>query len=140
MIKFLGALVAVLTNVSVPTVNTVRDCSSGTSVFKFVSASLTPDPVVPGKDSTLSLACTIPDGVTVTGGTAEYQLTFNGIPFTPTAEELCSQVACPLTPGLYSNSTTSPFPTGLKGKIVTALRWYDEDSILLYCLETTVRL
>ena len=139
MIKFLGALVAVLTNVTVPTVNTVRDCSSGTSVFKFVSASLTPDPVVPGKDSTLSLACTIPDGVTVTGGTAEYKFTLNGIPFAPTADDLCSQVACPLTPGLYSNSTTSPFPSGVSGKVVTTIRWYDEKSTLLYCLETTVR-
>ena len=68
MINFLGALVVVFVNATAPS-NTVRDCSSGTSVFKFVSASLTPDPVVPGKDSKLSLACTIPDGVTVMGGT-----------------------------------------------------------------------
>ena len=138
MIKFLGALVVVFTNTTAPS-NTVRDCSSGTSVFKFVSASLTPDPVVPGQDSKLSLACTIPDGVTVMGGTAEYRVTFNGIPFSPTTEDLCSQVECPLIPGPYSNTTTTPFPTGIKGKIVTAIRWYDEKSTLLYCLETTVK-
>ena len=135
MIKFLGALVVVISGA-----NTVRDCSSGTPVFKFGTASLTPDPVVPGENYTLSLLCTIPDGVNVTGGTAEYQVSFNGIPFTPTTEDLCSQVSCPLTPGLYKNTSTSLFPTGISGKIVTAMRWYDEDSTLLYCLETTVKI
>ena len=79
--------------------NTVRDCSSGKSVFKWVSASVTPDPIIPGKDSTISLACEIPAGVTVTGGTAEYGFTFNGIPFSPTFDDIVSDVGCPLTPG-----------------------------------------
>ena len=118
--------------------NTVRDCSSGASVFKFLTASLTPDPVVRGQDTTLSLSCQIPDGVTVTAGTAEYGFTFNGIPFTPTIEDLCSQVACPLTAGLYSNSTTTPFPD-VSGKIVSTIKWFDTSKTLLYCLETTVK-
>jgi hypothetical protein len=122
----------------VATATTVRDCSSGTSVFKFLTASLTPDPVVKGQDATLSLSCQIPDGVTVTGGTAQYGFTFNGIPFSPTTEDLCSQVACPLVPGLYSNSTTTPFPD-VSGKIITTIKWFDETKRLLYCLETTVK-
>lgn len=122
----------------VATATTVRDCSSGTSVFKFLTASLTPDPVVKGQDATLSLSCQIPDGVTVRGGTAQYGFTFNGIPFSPTTEDLCSQVACPLLPGLYSNSTTTPFPD-VSGKIITTIKWFDETKRLLYCLETTVK-
>ena len=133
MNKFLGALVLA------STANTVRDCSSGTSVFKFGTASLLPDPVIPGENSTLSLSCTIPDGVTVTGGLAEYRIVFNGIPFSPTTQDLCSQVTCPLVSGPYSNTTTTVFPTGVSGKLVTSIRWYNEKSVLLYCLETTVK-
>ena len=118
--------------------NTVRDCSSGTSVFKFLTASLSPDPVVRGQNSTLSLSCQIPDGVTVTAGTAVYGFTFNGIPFTPTTEDLCSQVECPLTAGLYSNSSTTLFPD-VSGKIVSTIKWFDTNDSLLYCLETTVK-
>lgn len=119
--------------------NTLKDCSSGTSVFKYGTASLLPDPVVPGENSTLSLSCTIPDGVTVTDGTAKYSISLNGIPFPATVDPLCSQVECPMTPGPYSNTTVSPFPTGVSGKIVTKLEWFDTDNTLLYCLETTVR-
>jgi hypothetical protein len=129
MLKLLGALVAA---------NTVRDCSSGTSVFKFLTATVTPDPVVKGQDFTISLSCQIPDGVTVTSGTAQYGFTFNGIPFSPTTEELCSQVTCPLVPGLYSNATTAPFPD-VSGKIVSTIKWFDDAKTLLYCLETTVK-
>jgi hypothetical protein len=120
------------------TATTIRDCSSGTSVFKFLTASLTPDPVIRGQDATLSLSCQIPDGIAITGGTAQYGFTFNGIPFSPTTQDLCSQVACPLLPGLYSNSTTSPFPD-VGGKIITTIKWFDENDTLLYCLETTVK-
>lgn len=118
--------------------NTVRDCSSGTSVFKFLEASLTPDPVVRGQDATIFLSCQIPDGVTVTSGTAQYSFSFNGIPFTPTTEDLCSQVLCPLLPGLYSNSTISVFPD-VSGKIVSTIKWFDTDKTLLYCLEVTAK-
>ena len=133
MLKFLGALVAVTSGV-----NTIREGSSGTSVFKFLTATVTPDPVVRGQDFTISLSCQIPDGVTVTSGTAEYGFTFNGIPFSPTTEDLCSQVACPLLPGLYSNATTAPFPD-VSGKIVSTIKWFDDAKTLLYCLETTVK-
>ena len=133
MLKFLGALVAVSSGA-----NTVRDCSSGTSVFKFLTATVTPDPVVKGQDFTISLSCQIPDGVSVTSGTAQYGFTFNGIPFSPTTEDLCSQVACPLLPGLYSNATTTPFPD-VSGKIISTIKWFDDAKTLLYCLETTVK-
>jgi hypothetical protein len=119
--------------------NTVKDCSAGTSVFKFGEASLLPDPVVPGENSTLSLSCVIPDGVTVDGGTAKYSLTLNGIPFPGTTDDLCTQVQCPLTAGPYSNSSVSVFPAGVSGKIASKIQWYDTSNTLLYCLEVTTR-
>jgi len=137
MLKVLGAFIASVAIVM--GANTVKDCSAGTSVYKFLTASLTPDPVVRGKDATLSLSCQIPDGVTVASGTAEYSFSFNGIPFSPTVEDLCSQVECPMVPGLYKNSSTSTFPD-VGGKVVTTIKWFDEKKVLLYCLETTVKI
>lgn len=119
--------------------NTLKDCSSGTSVFKYGTATLIPDPVVPGENSTLSISCVIPDGVTVADGTAKYSISLNGIPFPATVDPLCTQVECPMTAGPYSNTTVSVFPTGVSGKIVTKLEWFDTSNTLLYCLETTLR-
>lgn len=120
--------------------NTVKDCSSGTSVFKFGTASLLPDPVIPGENSTLSLSCTIPDSVTITDGTATYSISLNGLPFPGTTEPLCSQVECPMLSGPYSNSSVSVFPTGISGKIASKIEWRDTANTLLYCLEVTTRL
>lgn len=119
--------------------NTVKDCSSGTSLFKFVSASLTPDPVVPGQDSALSISMEIPDGTAITDGTSTYSISLNGIPFPGTTDPLCSQVTCPLVGGPYSNTTISQFPAGVSGKIVTKMIWRDDSNVQLYCLEVTVR-
>lgn len=119
--------------------NTVKDCSSGTSVFKFTSGSLLPDPVVPGQNSSLTINADIPDGVNVTDGTATYGITLNGIPFPGETDPLCTQVSCPLLPGTYTNTTTSVFPTGVSGKIVTTLKWYDTNNNLLLCTAVTTR-
>uniref|UniRef100_A0A6C0BJ23 MD-2-related lipid-recognition domain-containing protein n=1 Tax=viral metagenome TaxID=1070528 RepID=A0A6C0BJ23_9ZZZZ len=124
---------------SVKAQNTVRDCSSGKSLFTFVSGSLLPSPVVPGENATLSLSAEIPAGTTVADGTAKYSLSFNGIPFSPTTEDLCSQVACPLVAGPYTNSSVSVFPTGVSGKLVTKIQWFDDASTLLLCTEVTTK-
>ena len=119
--------------------NTVKDCSSGTSTFKFVSASLTPDPVVPGQDTALSISMEIPSGTSIESGTSTYSISLNGIPFPGTTDPLCSQVTCPLVGGPYSNTTISQFPSGVSGKIVTKMVWKDDSNVQLYCLEVSVR-
>jgi hypothetical protein len=78
--------------------------------------------------------------VVVTGGKATYGFSFNGIPFAPTEEDLCSQVECPLVSGPYTNTTITQFPAGVKGKIVSTIKWFDLSSVLLYCLELTVKI
>lgn len=119
--------------------NTVKDCSSGTSLFKFTSGSLTPDPVIPGQDSSITINAQIPDGVNVTDGTAKYTFTLNGIPFPSETNPLCGQVACPLLPGPYTNTTTSVFPSGVSGKVTTRIQWYDTSNTLLLCTDITTR-
>ncbi len=132
-------LTALLATIAVLGANTVKDCSSGTSVFKYGEATLLPDPVVPGENSTLSISLTIPDGVTVADGTAKYSISLNGLPFPGTTEPLCTQVECPLIPGPYSNTSVTVFPTGISGKIASKIEWFDTSNTRLYCLEATVR-
>jgi len=131
----LAATVAIL-NAS----NSVTDCSKGTSVFKFTGGSLLPDPVIPGKDSSITLNAEIPAGTNINAGTAKYSFSFNGIPFSPTTEDLCSDVACPLLPGPYTNTTTSVFPSGVSGKVTTKIEWFDVANNRLLCADVTARL
>ena len=120
--------------------NSVTDCSKGTSVFKFTGGSLLPDPVIPGQDSSITLNAEIPPGTNINGGTAKYSFSFNGIPFAPTTEDLCSDVACPLLPGPYTNTTTSVFPSGVSGKVTTKIEWFDTANNRLLCVDVTARL
>jgi hypothetical protein len=119
--------------------NSVTDCSKGTSVFKFTGGSLLPDPVVPGQDSSITLNLEFPAGTNVDAGTAKYSFSFNGIPFAPTTEDLCSDVACPLLPGPYTNTTTSVFPSGVSGKVTTKIEWFDVANNRLLCADVTAR-
>lgn len=135
LFKALYAVIAVLN-----ATNSVTDCSKGTSVFKFTGGSLLPDPVIPGQDSSITLNAEIPPGTNVNGGTAKYSFSFNGIPFAPTTEDLCSDVACPLLPGPYTNTTTSVFPSGVSGKVTTKIEWFDVNGNRLLCADVTARL
>jgi len=76
----------------------------------------------------------------VNAGTAKYSFSFNGIPFAPTTEDLCSDVACPLLPGPYTNTTTSVFPSGVSGKVTTKIEWFDTANNRLLCADVTARL
>lgn len=131
--KFLGALLVSLWSSDL---STLRDCSNDMGLFTMISQGFSPEPPIPGQDATLWFYYQVPDGLNVTAGTAKYSITFNGIPFTPTAEDLCTQVKCPLVPGIYNLSSTSQFPS-VSGKIVSKIQWYNEDGALLLCSELT---
>jgi hypothetical protein len=132
------ALYATVAVINATASNSVKDCSAGTSVFKFTGGSLLPDPVKPGQDSSITINAEIPAGTSVDAGTAKYSFSFNGIPFSPTTEDLCSDVACPLLPGPYTNTTTSEFPS-VSGKVVTKIEWFDTAGIRLLCAEVTAK-
>lgn len=112
----------------------VKDCSSGSSLFTLNSASVTPDIPVAGDQVQLSIDYTVPEGLTVTDGTSEYAVTYNFMPFAPTIEPLCANVPCPLLAGSYKNDSVSTWPSGLSGTIVTQMKWYDLDRDLLLCV------
>jgi hypothetical protein len=128
MMKFLVSLYAILNA-------TLKDCSSGTSVFGVNSMSLNPPNPSPGDRVAFFLDYTVPTGSTVTDGTARYEVTYNFIPLSPTIETLCSNVPCPLGAGRYTNTTYSTWPTGLSGSIMTRMKWLEPSGAMLLCTE-----
>ena len=119
--------------------STLKDCGAGTSKFPLLDQGFSPDPPAVGDNTTLWFYYQVPDGVNINDGTAEYKITLNGIPFPSTVDPLCTQVTCPLTPGIYNLSSSSIWEGGVSGKIVSRISWYDTDKTLLLCSELTVR-
>ncbi len=116
---------------------TVTDCGVGKSIFAIQDQSFSPSPPVAGQPYDYWFTYTVPDGITIDAGTAKYSLTLNGIPFTPEVDDLCTQTACPKIAGLHNESSTDTWPSGVSGKIVTKLEWYDGNSNLLICSQVT---
>ena len=113
----------------------VTDCGAGQTAFTILSQGFGPSPPVAGKDSTLWIDFTVPDGSAVNGGTAKYSFTYNGIPFSPTTDQLCTQVTCPIVS--QNLSSTSQWPSGVSGKVVSKIQWYDEKGTYLLCSQLT---
>lgn len=119
--------------------STLKDCGAGTSQFTLLDQGFSPDPPAVNDNTTLWFYYQVPDGVSVSDGTAEYKISLNGIPFPATTDPLCTQVTCPLVPGLYNLSSSSIWEGGVSGKIVSRISWFDTDKTLLLCSELTVR-
>lgn len=114
---------------------TLKDCSSGTSVFTVNTMSLDPPNPAPGQQVGFTLDYTVPPSTVVTDGTARYEMTYNFIPLAPTIQPLCSNIPCPLESGRYLNTTYSMWPTGLSGTIMTRMKWLDTTGTMLICTE-----
>ncbi len=117
----------------------VKDCGAGTSKFQITKLAMDPpNNVVAGQNVSLTLLYENPYEV-VSAGTATTSLTFNGIPFAPSNEDLCTKIVCPLDTGSHDGSSWYEFPAGLSGKIVSTVRWKDTAGTELLCIEATLR-
>lgn len=76
----------------------------------------------------------------ITGGTASYSYTLNGIPFPATVDDLCTQTSCPKDVGLYNETSHSTFPDGVTGKVITKLKWENQNKEPVWCLEMTFKI
>ena len=119
--------------------STVTDCGEGKSLFTINTQGFSPEPPIPNENATLWIDYTIPDNTNIDAGSCVYTFILNGIPFSPSTEDLCTQVSCPLVPGNYNLTSTSVWPGGISGKIVTKIQWYDSSKNLLLCSQTTER-
>lgn len=117
----------------IPTHATIKDCGLSKSLFKLNAAGFWPDPAIRNGNSTVSLDYTIPEGTNINSGTATYTVTYNSFPLTPSTEPLCpNAITCPLMPGTYNKSTSSPFPD-LAGSLTIKGKWLDDANNLLLC-------
>lgn len=118
---------------------TLRDCGNPTTdQAKILSMGFTPSNPVPGENTTLWVNYDLK--TPITGGIATYSVSFNGIPFTPTVDDLCTQTACPKEIGTYNETSSSDFPDGISGKVVTKIQWTNQDNLPVWCVETTFRI
>lgn len=118
--------------------SSVRDCGNGKGRASVLAISSLPETPVPGEDVTLSVLYDLPEPA-VTGGKATYKFWFNGISFPSTVEDLCTQTQCPKEVGFNNETSVSPFPAGISGKIVSSISWTDQTDELVWCVETTWR-
>ena len=118
--------------------NSVRDCSNGKGRATMLGFDSQPSNPVAGDNVTLWVAYDLPSPA-ITGGTAEYKYNLNGIPFSPTINPLCDETICPKEVGFNNESSSSIFPSGVSGKIVSSISWKDQNDELVWCVETTWR-
>ena len=104
---------------------------------------MVPDAAKAGQDVTTTFDYDL--DTVITGGTATYGFSFNGIPFSPTVNDLCVEQAggccpdpCPLGIGHHSDKSITTFPS-VSGKIITTIKWADQDGSPILCVEWTVK-
>jgi len=122
-----------------PATASVADCSAGKSLFRLTSMSFSPDPTVPGQNSTLLLSMKIPEEIN--NGTATYTSTYNFIPLTPSTDELCgTTVNCPIGEGYLDTRSSFPIDKGLSGSLTLKIVWADLTGRQLLCVVIKTKL
>ncbi len=116
----------------------IRDCSNGLGRAVMLGFSSSPENPKAGDNVSLWVAYDLPEPA-ITGGIAKYSYALNGIPFPPTKEDLCTQTLCPKEVGFNNETSSSIFPSGISGKIVSSISWTDQNDELVWCVETTWR-
>lgn len=118
---------------------TVSDCSNGASLFKLTSMSFSPDPTVPGQNSTLLLSMNVPEQINDASATATYSTTYNFIPFAPTVDSLCDvTIPCPIKIGVLDTYSTFPVDPTLSGSLQVKIEWKDSRQLLCILIKTKV--
>lgn len=117
----------------------VSDCSMGKSLFTLTSMSFSPDPTVPGQNSTLLLSMSVPEQVT--NGTATYTTTYNFLPLTPTVDALCDvTVPCPIYVGKLDTVSSYPIDASLSGSLAIKIEWAELTGRQLLCVSIKTKL
>ena len=115
-------------------------CSSPDALAKNFVVSLSTDTPTQGQNVTTTFDFDL--DAPITGGTAYYSATLNGLgPFTSTAD-LCGETAktndpCPLEAGHHHEESTTE--NTVTGKVVTQISWYDINGAEILCTEITTK-
>jgi len=134
MIGFLrGALVLLAATVS------LKDCGNpSTDQAVITGYGFSPINPLPNDPTELWVAYNLKSQLT--GGTSTYSFSLNGVPFSPTVDDLCTQTKSPKEVGTYNETSHSTFPSGISGKIVSKIQWKNQNEEPVWCLESTFRI
>jgi hypothetical protein len=119
--------------------SSVKQCSGVSGRAKITSLTAVPDTPLPGDNYTLSVVYDLPSPA-ITGGTAAYSATLNYIPVYSQSYPLCEQTKCPKEVGSNTETSVTTVPTGVSGKLVTQVKWTDQDNNPVWCVETTFKI
>jgi hypothetical protein len=114
----------------------LRDCGNGMGRATILSMDSQPLTPVVGENVSLWINYDLP-APAITGGTATYSFKINGLPFSPSVEDLCTQTLCPIQAGVHNESSSSVWNGGITGKIISQILWRDQNDALVWCVETT---
>lgn len=113
---------------------TISDCDPA-SRFRPTELAVTPDPPIANQPVAMTVKFNNP-GSQVEDGTVTTSVTLNFIPFQPSEEPLCTNTACPIPPGPVDRSTSSTWPDGVSGTVITKSVWTGLDGESLLCVQT----
>lgn len=116
----------------------MKDCGNGEGRAALLGFDSEPASPVAGELVTTWVAYDLP-APAITDGTATYSVSLNGIPFPPTVAPLCEETDCPKEVGIHNETSSTVFPSGISGKIVSQIAWRDLDDTLIWCVENTWR-
>ncbi len=117
----------------------LRDCGNPTTDQAVITGyGFSPSNPAAGDQTELWVAYDLKSAIT--GGTATYSVSLNGIPFTPTVDDLCTQTICPKETGTYNETSKSTFPSGISGKVISKIQWKNQNDQPVWCLESTFRI
>jgi hypothetical protein len=119
--------------------SSVKQCSGFTGRATVTSLTGFPDTPLPGDNFTLSVLYDLPSPA-ITGGTAAYSATLNYIPVYSETYPLCDQTSCPKEVGSNTETSVTTVPSGISGKLVTQVKWTDQDNNPVWCVETTFKI
>lgn len=114
---------------------TIRDCGNGQGRAALVAFDSQPTNPIAGDNVSLWVAYDLPSPP-ITGGSATYKVTYNGIPLPSTVKPLCDETACPKEVGFNNETSWSLFPSGVSGAITSSIQWTDQNNDLVWCVET----
>ena len=116
----------------------IKDCSNGQGRAKITSLTAFPESPLPGENYTITVNYDLP-APAITGGTAEYSAILNYLPVYNEKFDLCTQTACPKAVGANTEVSTSMVPS-VSGKLVSTVKWIDQDNNLIWCFESTLKI
>lgn len=111
---------------------TITNCGTSADKAQNLQVTLNPSSPTPGSNMTLTFDYDLTE--TITGGTADYKVVLNGIPYT-SSKALCTQEACPIAAGHQHDVSTSEFPAGITGKMISSISWTDQNGAPVLCVK-----